>query len=75
VVNQDDVENPEFPPELGRAYAVDNRLHKRATGVMWGVPPPTFADFEVCPLEPERKGWMQDVCIESAKNILIEKEY
>ena len=37
--------------------------------------PPTnsiFADFEVCPLEPERKGEMQAVCIESARKSLVE---
>jgi hypothetical protein len=32
-----------------------------------------FADFEVCPLEPERKGEMQAVCIELAKNIFVHK--
>lgn len=32
-----------------------------------------FADFEVCPLEPERKGEMQHVCIEAAKNIFVQK--
>ena len=31
-----------------------------------------FADFEVCPLAPDRPGRMQAVCIESAKNIFIE---
>jgi hypothetical protein len=30
-----------------------------------------FADFEICPLEPEYRGRMQDVCIESAKNIVV----
>jgi hypothetical protein len=42
---------------------------------MWALPPPVFADFEVCPLEPEQKGWMQPVCVESAKKIFIEKDY
>jgi hypothetical protein len=32
-----------------------------------------FGDFEVCPLEPEKRGVMQAACIESAKNIVIEK--
>jgi len=71
----DDLENPEFPAELDRSYEVDNRRHKKATGIMWAIPPPVFADFELCPLEPEHKGWMQDVCLESAKNIFIEKDY
>ena len=71
----DEIENPKFPTELDRAYEADNRRHKRATGIMWAIPPPVFADFEICPLEPEHKGWMQDICIESAKNIVIEKDY
>lgn len=72
---QEDIELPEFPTELYRAYETDNRRHKRETGIMWAVPPPLFADFELCPLEPEKKGEMQAVCIESAKNIYIEKDY
>ena len=70
-----DNENPEFPPELDRAYELDNRRHKTVTGYMWTVTPDTFADFEVCPLEPERKGEMQAVCIESACRIQIDKDY
>jgi len=70
-----DDESPELPPELNRAYEADNRARKRATGIMWALPPPVFADFEVCPLEPEQKGWMQAVCVESAKKIFIEKDY
>jgi hypothetical protein len=31
------------------------------------------ADFEICPLEPERPGAMQAACIESAKNVVVEK--
>jgi hypothetical protein len=30
-----------------------------------------FADFEVCPLEPEIPEAMQAACIESAKNIIV----
>jgi hypothetical protein len=70
-----DDESPELPPELNRAYEADNRDRKRATGIMWALPPPAFADFEVCPLEPEHEGWMQPVCVESAKNIFIKKDY
>jgi hypothetical protein len=54
-----DSENPEFPTSVDAVFR-----------------PPTnwiFADFEVCPLEPEHPGWTQAVCIESAKNIVIEK--
>lgn len=70
-----DDEDPELPPELDRAYAADNRARKKATGTMWALPPPTFADFEVCPLKPVPKGWMQPVCIESAKKIFIDNDY
>ena len=70
----DDFENPELPSELYRAYEADNRALKRATWIMWAIPPPAFADFEVCPLRQEIKGWMQAVCVESAKNIFIEKD-
>lgn len=67
-------ENPELPATLLRAYEADNRRLKQETGIMWAIPPPVFADFEVCPLEPEKKGEMQAVCIESAKNIFIEPD-
>jgi hypothetical protein len=30
-----------------------------------------FADFEVCPLEAERPGWMQAACVESATHIYV----
>jgi hypothetical protein len=33
-----------------------------------------FGDFEVCPLAPEKEGHMRPVCIESAKNIVPEKD-
>ncbi len=29
-----------------------------------------FGDYEVCPLTPERKGHMQMVCVQSAKNLV-----
>jgi len=32
-----------------------------------------FADFEICPFAPERRGEMQFGCIESAKKIFAEK--
>lgn len=56
--------DPSFPANLESAYHTDvkdpylNRV---------------VADFEICPLEPERKGEMQHVCIESAKNIFVQK--
>ena len=30
-----------------------------------------FGNFEVCPFTPERKGEMQMVCVESAKNLVV----
>ena len=71
----DDVFKPELPAELYNAYGADNQRLKRETGTMWAIPPPVFADFEVCPLRPEIRGERQPVCIESAKNIFIEKSY
>jgi hypothetical protein len=32
-----------------------------------------FGDFEVCPLEPEKPHTMQASCVESAKNIVIDR--
>jgi hypothetical protein len=32
-----------------------------------------FADFEICPLEPEKPQTMQAACIDSAKNIVMGK--
>ncbi len=54
-----DNENPEFPENLRK------KLDWPGTVI--------YADFEVCPLEKERRGWMQAACIESAKNILAKK--
>ena len=69
-----DDEDPEMPVELNRAYDAEIRRLKRQRGYAWGIPPSTFADFEVCPLEPKHEGWMESVCIESARNIFVEKD-
>jgi len=56
--DQRDQMNPELPANVDKVFR-----------------PPTnriFADFEVCPLDPERPGWMQDACIESAKNLVVQ---
>jgi hypothetical protein len=57
----EDGEHPEFPPNVERLMdrVVDG--HR------------IFADFEICPFTPERKGEMQFGCIESAKNVVVEK--
>jgi len=56
----DDHENldPEMPENLERALKPFQNV--------------VFADFEICPLEPEVAGTMQRVCIESAKKIFAE---
>ena len=59
-----DSEGPELPPNVERK--------------LWATKDPHFAnlvfgDFEVCPLEPEKPGAMQAACIESAKNLVVEK--
>ena len=52
-----DNEHPDFPENIKRRFIpLKNRV---------------FADFEVCPLEPERTGVMQAVCIESATNVVV----
>ena len=59
-----DNEAPQLPPN------VETSLWKSVTD-KW--PNAIFADFEVCPLEPEKPGEMQAACIESANNIVIKK--
>ncbi len=52
-----DNEHPELPGNVNRAMKPFENV--------------VFADYEICPLEPEHRGWMQDVCIESAKNVVV----
>src|SRR3989304_9686482 len=54
----EDSENPEFPANVAKVYRPPNNI--------------LYADFEICPLEPEQKGEMQSVCVETAKNIFVE---
>lgn len=54
-----DNEDPEFPPNLRKLIQ---------SGLVQ-----VFGDFEVCPLEPERPGSMQAACIESAKNLFVDR--
>jgi hypothetical protein len=49
-------ENPELPANVDQAFKTINTL--------------IFADFEICPLEPEQAGVMQTACIESARKIV-----
>lgn len=69
--NDRDSSFPEWPASLDKAYDAYNGRLKRERGSIGAIPPPAFADFEVCPLEPAKNGEMQAVCIESAKNIVI----
>ncbi len=70
-----DIYDPEFPANLKRVYDADYLRWKRSQEDLPYFAPNTFADFEICPLEPEKKGWMQAVCIESAKNIFVQDPY
>jgi hypothetical protein len=54
-----DNENPELPANIQERFVFFSNQ--------------VFADFEVCPLEPKRRGWMQAACIESAKNIVVKE--
>jgi hypothetical protein len=53
-------ESPELPANVERA------LSKSKYGSIFG-------DFEICPLEPEVPGGMQDACIESGRNFVEDK--
>jgi hypothetical protein len=53
-----DNEDPQVPANLKRTFKpTQNRV---------------FGDFEVCPLEREREGYMQAACIASTKNLVVE---
>ena len=65
--------HPELPSNLERAYQAEYKRRVAMKDSDAGDSEPTFGDFEVCPLEPERPGWMQPVCIESAKNIFFQR--
>jgi hypothetical protein len=53
-------EDAHLPPALKAAFG-DNAFGKRVT-----------ADFKVCPLTRQRKGWMQMVCIVDARNVTVQ---
>jgi len=63
--DQGDNENPELPGNVVDAFKRNQPAQ--------GFPDPIFGDFEVCPLVPERSHVMQAACIESARNIVIDK--
>ena len=67
-----DSENPEFPASLNAAYDADYNRRVAAKDPDTAFPDQVFGDFEICPLEPERKGEMQPVCIESAGHFVFQ---
>jgi hypothetical protein len=68
-----DGEDPEFPPNLDKVYTDEYKHRVLANVPSPDLSDPVFADFEICPLEPERKGEMQSSCIESAKHIVVQR--
>jgi hypothetical protein len=68
-----DCADPEFPANLERIYDADRRRWKRGGGHGDYFPPDVFGDFEICPLEPEKKGERQYACVESAKITFVQK--
>jgi hypothetical protein len=56
-----DGEHPEFPANMRKVEPGLTEGHR------------IFADFEICPFAPQRPGEMQFGCIESVKNIVVEK--
>jgi hypothetical protein len=67
-----DMEDPELPENLNRIYALSYRQRRAANDFWLALPDRAFGDFEICPLEPERKGEMQAACIEATKNIVLQ---
>ena len=55
--NDPENEDPDMPANVERALRPFQNV--------------VFADYEICPLEPEVAGDMQTVCIESAKTIVV----
>ena len=68
----EDSEQPEFPASVDNAWDAAYKLKIKTKNPDQALPDPMFGDFEVCPLEPEHRGWMQSVCLESAKNLVVE---
>jgi len=71
--NGDDCITPEFPANLDRIYKDPRNWAPSFIDDTRLSPLDVFADLEICPLEAEKKGKMQAVCIESARKILVEK--
>jgi hypothetical protein len=63
---------PELPANLARIYEDRGNWEPPIDDHVY-YPADVFADFNVCPLIPEKKGKMQPICIESAKNIFVQR--
>ncbi len=63
---------PELPANLARIYEDRGNWEPPIDDHVY-YPADVFADFNVCPLIPEKKGKMQPVCIDSVKNIFVQK--
>ena len=68
-----DGEDPEFPPNLDGVFDAEYRYRVTTNSSHVNLIDPVFADFELCPLNPEREGEMQFSCIESAKHIVVQR--
>ena len=71
--NSDDCISPEFPRNLEKIYKDPQNWEPSFIDDTRLSPRDVFADFEICPLEPEEKWKMQAACIESAQKIFVEK--
>jgi hypothetical protein len=71
--NSDDCKTPDFPANLDRIYNDARNWEPSFIDDTRLAPRDIFADFEICPLEPGKKGKMQAACIESAERIFVEK--
>jgi hypothetical protein len=57
-----DNEDPDFPANVEKIWSP--RVYR-----------PLYGDFEVCPLAPEHPGAMRPACVESAKNLFVNRSF
>ncbi len=72
-LSSDDCAAPEFPANLQQVYKDRRNWEPSFIDETRLSPLTVFSDFEICSLEPERKGKMQSVCMESAKSIFVDR--
>jgi len=68
-----DSEHPELPESIEKTLAADYQRKAAGEEDNAALPSTIFADFELCPVTPLHAGAMKSVCIESAKNITVDK--